>query len=275
MYPKATSNAQKSPFYAVFMAFFELMHREGMTPAVDTDIMEDLDNLTNKIEIGQKHIKSEDRRSNIKITKGLIREHFVKADVAALAHGPGLLLDFENSIRRSRTETTRYEFKQGLLRLDDQKTPDAQILQTITETICGIANAGPEADGFLYVGIADKAADAERVKQLYGVDAVKFDHVAIVGVDREAKQLSIELDKYMRQIEDGIRQSGLTDPLKTQVLTALDVLTYKNMAVVRIRIPKQKQVSFVGDDCFIRVGSSTQKATAPQISAVTNAFAKQ
>jgi len=100
VYPKPTSNAQKSPFYAVFMAFFELMQRESMTPAVGVDIMKQLENLTNKIEIGQKHIKSNDRRSNIKITKGLIRDHFVKADVASLAHGPGLLIDFENSIRR-------------------------------------------------------------------------------------------------------------------------------------------------------------------------------
>lgn len=274
VYPRPTSNAQKSPFYAVFMAFFELMHREGMTPAVGVDIMKSLANLANKIEIGQKHIKSEDRRSNIRITNGLIRNHFVKADAAALSHGPSLLIDFENSIRRSRTETTRYEFKQGLLRLDDQRTPDPQIIQTIVDTICAISNVGPEADGFVYVGIADKADDGERVRQLYKIEPIKFDHVSIVGIDREAGQIGIELDKYMRKIEDGIRQSALTDPLKTHVLTGLDVLSYKGMSVVRIRVPKQKHVSFVADDCFIRVGSSTQKATAPQIAAVSSSFAR-
>src|SRR5271165_1364002 len=109
------------------MAFFELMHREGMSPVNGTDIMAQIKNLANKIEIGQMHIKSGDRLSNIKITKGLIRDHFVKQDAAAFAHGPGLLIDFENSIRRSRTETPRYEFKQGLLRLDEKKTPDPTI----------------------------------------------------------------------------------------------------------------------------------------------------
>jgi hypothetical protein len=201
VYPKATSNAQKSPFYAVFMAFFELMYRETMRPAVDVDIMQQLTNLTNKIEIGQKHIKSEDRRSNIKITKGLVRDLFVKVDVAALAHGPELLIDFENSIRRSRTETSRYEFKQGLLRLDNQRTPDPDIIQTISESVCAIANVGPDLDGFLYVGIADKAADSDRVKELYKIQPVKFDHISIVGVEREAAHLGIPLDKYMRRIE--------------------------------------------------------------------------
>jgi hypothetical protein len=275
VYPKSTSNAQKSPFFAVFMAFFELMHRESMTPATDVDIMRTIKNLTNRIEIGQKHIKSEDRRSNIKITKGLLRDHFVKADVAALAHGPSLIFDFENSIRRSRTETSRYEFKQGLLRLDSKKGADPQIIGAILETICAVSNVGPDADGFIYVGVADTTADSDRVKALYQIEPVKFDHVSIVGVEREAKQLGIELDKYMRKIEDGVRQSQLTEPLKTQVLSSLDVVVYKGMSIVRIRVPKQQQASFLGDDCFIRVGSSTLKANAPQVAAVTATFAKQ
>jgi hypothetical protein len=274
VYPKPTSNAQKSPFYAVFMAFFELMHLEEMRPAVGVDIMASLDNLTNKIEIGQKHIKSEDRRSNIKIAKGLIRDHFVKVDVATLAHGPGLLIDFENSIRRSRTETPRYEFKQGLLRLDDGKTADQNIFSVIVETLCGIANVGPEADGFLYLGIADKEADASRVQVIYGITPIKFDHVSIVGIEREAGQMGVALDKYMRRIEDEIRQSDLSDPLKTQVLSNLDVVTYKGLSVVRIRVPRQSQISFVGDECFIRIGSSTHKAKGPQIAAVSGSFVK-
>jgi predicted HTH transcriptional regulator len=142
------------------------------------------------------------------------------------------------------------------------------------ETVCAISNTGPEADGFVYIGIADKAADGDRVRQLYKTEPIKFDHVSIVGVEREAKQLGIPMDRYMRRIEDGMRQSGLTDPLKTQVLSALDVVTYKGLSVVRIRVPRQGRASFLGDECFIRVGSSTHKATGPQIAAISNSFAK-
>ena len=186
-----------------------------MRPAPGYDIMASLNNLTNHIEIGQKHIKSEDRRSNVRIAKGLIRDLFVKVDVATLAHDPGLLIDFENSIRRSRTETVRYEFKQGILRLDEAKSPDPKILDVVNETICAIANAGPDADGFLYLGIADTDIDAERIKTLYGFTPPKFDHVSIVGIDREARQLGGTLDNYMRRIEDAIRHSALSEPLKT------------------------------------------------------------
>jgi hypothetical protein len=275
VYPKPTSNAQKSPFYAVFMAFYELIFKESLTPGSNNKIMEALKDLTNRIEIDQKHIKSEDRQNNIKVTKGLIRDQFTAADVAALRHGPSLVFDFENSIRRSRTETARYEFKQGLLRLAEPRSVDPNIIQTVLEAICGIANVGPDADGFLYIGIADKPADAERVLELYRVEPVKFDHVQIVGVDREAKHLGLGIDKYMRLIEDGITKSDLSNPLKTNVLTSLDVVSYKGLDVVRIRIPRQAQPTFLGDECFLRSGSSTKRATGPQIAAISKLFATQ
>jgi hypothetical protein len=82
------------------------------------------------------------------------------------------------------------------------------------------------------------------------------------------------LDRYMRTIEDAIRQSALSDPLKTQVLSNLDIVTYKDLSIVRMRVPRQTQISFVGDDCFIRIGSSTHMAKGPQIAAVTASFAK-
>ncbi len=273
VYPKPTSNAQKSPFFAVFMAFFELMHGESMVPAEGVDVMASLENLTDRIEIGQKHIKGEDRKNNIRVTKGLLRDHFVKVDVAALTHGPSLLFDFENSIRRSRTETSRYEFKQGFVRLDNERTDDPDILRVIVETACAIANVGPDADGFIYIGIADKAADADRITHLYGVEPVQFEQVSVVGVGREAKYKGLSLDRYMRIIEDGIRQSAMSEPLKTQVLSSLDVINYKGADVVRVRVPKQAQPSYVGDDAFIRIGSSTHKATSPQLGAVFASFA--
>lgn len=272
VYPKPTSNAQKSPFFAVFMAFHELMFKETMTPAKDNKIMVALKDLANRIEIGQKHIRSEDRQNNIKVTKGLIRDQFTAIDVAALSHGPGMIFDFENSIRRSRTETARYEFKQGLLRLDDKRQQDPGIVRTILETICGIANTGPDADGFLYVGIADKPADAKRVEALDGIVAIAFDHVKIVGIGREAIKMGVALDNYIGIIVKGITTAGLTDPLKTNVLTSLDVITYKGLEVVRIRVPRQSQPSFLDQDCYLRVGSSTIKATGPQIAAVSKLF---
>ncbi|SED85750.1 DUF262 domain-containing protein [Bradyrhizobium erythrophlei] len=272
VYPKPTSNAQKSPFFAVFMAFHDLMFRQGLAPSNNAAILKSLNNLADRIQVGQKHIKTEDRRENIKVVSGLIREGFSRRDVAALSHGPGLVFDFENSIRRSKTETSRYEFKQGIVRLDSDRKIDQDLLEAVICTISAIANLGPELDGFLYLGIADKASDAERIVKLDSVKPVRFEHVDVVGIDREAKLLKLSMDKFMRILEDAISKSKLGDPLKTQVLSAMDVVTYKGFSVVRLRIPKQTSPTFVGNDCYRRVGSSTKLATGPEIAAITKQF---
>jgi predicted HTH transcriptional regulator len=143
------------------------------------------------------------------------------------------------------------------------------------ETICGIANVGPDADGFLYIGIADKPADANRIRELDEIEPIKFDLVEIVGIEREAKQRGISVDKYMRILQDGIELSELSEPLKTNILTSLDLLSYKGLQVVRIRIPRQTQPTFLGEECFLRVGSSTKKATGPQIAAASKLFSQK
>lgn len=272
VYPTATSNAQKSPFFAVFMAFFDLMIKESMFPNDSKKIMVCLNNLTNKIEVGQKQTKAADRKTNINVAKGLIRDEFIKKDMAAFQHGPGVVLDFENSISRSKTETSRYEFKQGFLRLDDSRKMDDSILATILETICAIANVGPDSGGYLYIGIADKDQHAKRIEELDGVQAVKVRHVSVVGVEREAKILGKSLDDYVRILTGHIQGSKMDEPLKTMMATSVDSITYKGLEVVRVRVPAQTKMSFIGDESFFRTGSETKKATGPQIAALAEKF---
>ena len=165
--------------------------------------MKCLNNLADRIQVGQKHIKTDDRKDNVSVVKGLVRGGFTKEDVPVLGHGPGLIFDFENSLRRSKTETSRYEFKQGL-RLDDDRQVDKPFMESLCQTMSAIANLGPDADGFVYLGIADNSKDTARVVELDGVIPIRFEHVDIVGIDREAKALGRPLDRYMRALEDAI-----------------------------------------------------------------------
>ena len=96
------------------MAFFRLIIREAKQPVDPAKILAALSNLAAKLETGSHHATSSDRQNNIDLTVGLIQQHFVQKEPPLLSHGPGLALDFENSLRRSKIETPRYEFKQGL-----------------------------------------------------------------------------------------------------------------------------------------------------------------
>lgn len=272
VYPTPTSNAQKSPFYAVFMAFYDLIIKEGMYPDDNKKIMGALNDLTKKIEVGQKQVKADDRVSNVNVVKGLVRDYFVKKDLSSFTHGPGVLLDFENSISRAKTETSRYEFKQGFLRLSGAREVDPGIFRTIIETICAIANVGPDADGFIYIGVADRREHAVKITQLDGVTPVALRHVSVVGVEREAKVLGKGLDGYQRMLEDAVKASAISEPLKTMMGTSIDTISYRGLEVIRIRVPRQKAASFVGDDAFYRLGSATHRATGPQIAAIVTKF---
>ncbi|MGL5082681.1 MAG: AlbA family DNA-binding domain-containing protein [Microcoleaceae cyanobacterium] len=238
--------------------------------------MEALSDVHGSLKQTSKAVNVKDRKNNVNKIKGLVDEYFVKKEPPVLRHGPGLALDLENSIRRSLIETSRYECKQGLLSLSNQRDLDQELLQRILQTICGIANSGPDGDGYLFIGVADKEKDAERVKMIDQVEPYEINGRYIVGVDREAKALGIDLEQYTDILLNSIRNSELSDPLKTQILAKFDTIqitkAHQVFSVIRITILAQVGISYLGDDAFVRSGSSTKKATAKEIASICELF---
>ncbi|WP_257136885.1 DUF262 domain-containing protein [Streptomyces sp. gb14] len=253
------SNPIRTPFYAIFMAFFELIIKQQKSPDDYAAIVSSLRNVGPRLKTGRHYISTEDRVSNIDTVTGLIQRHFVAKVPPVFGHGPGLALDFENSLRRSRIETSRYEFKQGLLRLDDKRRWDDSIVGRLAETICGIANVKPGVDGYLYLGVADSQRDADRIRQLDSIGPVLVGSHHVVGIEREARIKKVSLDNYVQRFVNQIAQAGLSDPLATQILSNIDTIEYKGLSVIRIVIPGQSELSYCNDAVFIRRGSSTEQ----------------
>ncbi|HJK90585.1 MAG TPA: DUF262 domain-containing protein [Polyangiaceae bacterium LLY-WYZ-15_(1-7)] len=259
VHPKAGSNPIKTAFYAVFMAFFDLCVKQRKTPGPPTDVWGALRNLQAHLEISAGAIRAEQRRRNVSITKGLVQDHFVDAEPPALEHGHGVAIELENALRRSRIETAAFECKQGLLSLGPNRDVSDGLLDRIVETLCGIANIGPDADGGLFIGVCDNEADKRRVEQLDGIQAAQIASRFVVGVDREAAIQGIGLEGYIQQIATHIKNSGLSEPLKSDVLSKLDCATYRGLSVVCLWVPGQTQASSVNDAVFVREGPSTLK----------------
>jgi Schlafen, AlbA_2 len=238
-------------------------------------IMSALKNLHDDMIKTAHYAKTEDRVKNIDKTTGLIQKYFVHKEPPALQHGPGLALDFENSLRRSSIETSRYEFKQGILRLSPERALDVDLFPRLIQTICAIANVGPDAPGFIYVGVADKEADGQKIELLDKVTPLRVGQRFVVGIDREVKILKVKTDDYIQKIITAIRASVLSEPLKTQVLTRIDVVTYRELTIIRIKIPTQNEVSFVGNDSFVRQNSGTIKVEGKVLLALNALFQKQ
>lgn len=263
----------KAPLYAIFMACFDLIVREQKTPVDSAAIVSALRELAGRLQTGAHYETTENRVHNINLTKGLIQPHFATRVPPAFGHGPALALDLENAIRRSKIESSRYEFKQGILRLHTTRQIDVSMQERLVETVCGIANLGPCYDGNVFIGIADKKQDSDKIVALDRIMPRQVGGHFIVGVEREAVILNVSLDEYVRRIVAVFQQSDLTEPLKGQLLGGFDAITVHGLTVVRILIPKQTSMSFVGNRAFDRHGSSTVEVTGQQLVAVSRRFA--
>lgn len=265
-------NPVKESFFSIFMAFFHLIVKEEKSPADNAQIVLALKDLQKKMTSTANYSVTSDREKNINLTIGLIQKHFVKKDPPVLRHGSGLALDFENSIRRAKIESNRYECKQGFFDLSNNRKLNENLYDEIIQTICAIANIGPEEDGYLFIGVADKEGDAERIKLLDKIEYKTINQRYIVGIDRELKILKGNLDDYINKLMGKISKSELTEPLKSQVLSQLDVIDYKNMTILRLRIPKQKEISFIEKSSYIRENSKTIELDGPKLISISKLF---
>ncbi len=71
---------------------------------------------------------------------------------------------------------------------------------------------------------------------------------------------------------DQIKQSQLSEPLRTQVLGKCDTVEYRGLSIVRFIIPAQTDVSSIGDKIFVREGSSTVEAKGVKVVSVSKLF---
>jgi hypothetical protein len=259
VHPDAGSNPVKTAFFAVFFAFFQLYAAKKMSPAEPAAIMKAIADLQGKLEVAAGQMRSEPRQKNIDVTLGLIQKHFVKREPPVLDHGAGSAIPFENAIRRSRIESSAFECKQGLLRLDHKRTADVDLVEKIVETICGIANIGPDSSGAVFIGVADKKPDRDRIVELDNIVASEISSRYVVGIDREVVVMKSSIEKYKRNIVDKIAKSGLSEPVRSAVLAKIDCIVYRGHSVVCIWVPPQKGYSSVSDVVFIREGSSTKE----------------
>src|SRR4029077_7923166 len=105
--------------------------------------------------------------------------------------GAGPVLQIENCLRRSQIENSRYETKRGFLNLGGSREWNGDLEKRILQTVCGMANLADHGD--IFIGVADDIQDANRVQALDGVTPIQIGSRYVVGVEREAAALNIEV----------------------------------------------------------------------------------
>ncbi|MBS2770358.1 ATP-binding protein [Anoxybacillus rupiensis] len=209
------------------------------------------------------------RRTNIKSIKGIIKDYFKDnpLDPVALTGST----EFENLLKKSATEASSYDFKQGFHRLDDSKKFDSKAFEKVLETICAMANLGKNKVGYIIIGVCDKEDDARRIKQLYNIDSVKVGKYHVTGIEHEAG-FHINIDKYHQFISERIHTSRLSDHIKIRVASNITSLVYKKKVVFIIRVESGDEPCFLENNMYKRIGAQTIPVTGKEVLQIGKLF---
>lgn len=273
IFEKRTTNPFPSVFAVLFIALHETFVKDKKLISDYECAKKSLNNLVSRIESGRKAGSPGERRKNIATAKALLGDCLIDADGTQHIYGSQSTVDIQNALRRSEAEHSRYELKQGLLSLSDDRKRDGKVVNKVIKTICAIANNGPGCSGQIIIGVADKEADKKRISEIDGVDGKRIGRKYVVGVKREADVLGITIEQYYSQWKEAIRNSGLSGSVRDSVLSNMDYNEFYGLGVITITIPPQCEMSYVGEETFLRSGDDTLKAeTAQQIASIAKRF---
>jgi hypothetical protein len=225
----------------------------------------------NRIQTSRGSTSVAERQQNINTMKGILSPHTVVAEGRSLYDNQSAT-DIDDAIRRSNIEAPHYELKQGLLRLDDSKSLDPNMLDKLIATACAIANNGPGRSGTILIGVADDEQDARRIETLYGVAARSVGPKYVVGIKREADALDEPMEKYFGRIKNAFANSALSEPLRGAVLASMSHNDYFSLGIIAINVPPQTEAASVGDQVFVREGDSTVEVTGAAMMQVARRF---
>ena len=256
LFTKSTNNAFPAIFAALVIAFHEVLIGGKKQISNYSGVKSAITKLDSRIDTGRGSTTVTERRKNIDAVKGLLGTHIVDSDLSGVYSNQSVA-DIDAAIRRSEIELPDYEFKQGLLTLGPKREPQSGFLPKIVKTICAIANNGPGRGGTLIVGVSDKATDTKKIITLDSVTPRKVGHRDVVGVRREMTILGEDAETYFSRWKNGIKNSGLSSPLKEEVLSSMSFHDYFGLGVIIISIPPQTSPSYVDSDIYMRSGDDT------------------
>jgi len=264
IFKRRSTNPFPAVFTVLYIAFHELLIKDRMIISDYDGVRKSIVDLSERIEIGRSASSPAERRKNIDTVKGLIRNSFVKSEKTDHIYGKHSTVDIEGIIRRSEIELANYELKQGMLTLSDPRKIDENAVSKIINTICAIANNGPNNIGKILIGVTDKEQDTKRVSALDKIDPKKIGGRDIVGIDREARLIRKSKEGYFSIWRDSIKNSELSSHLKDSVLSNIDYHSFYGLGLIVITIPSQKEPSYVGEKLYWRSGDSTEEAKTPK-----------
>lgn len=260
IFTKKNTNSFPSVFTVTLMAFHNLFVKQGMRISNYDGVKEALTNVDKRINASRGATTPVERQKNVDTIRVIIEKCFLHHGNANDIYENHSSSDIDVAIRRSEVELNNYELKQGIVRLANPRTIDDEAMAKILATITAIANNGKDRAGKIILGVTDKSADVARVRSLDNIEPRKVSKRFVVGINREARALNKTVEQYYGIVRDRIKNSAISEPLKSGVLSSIDYNSFFSLGVIVLTVPPQKSLSFYGDDVYWREGDTTMKA---------------
>lgn len=265
------STTQECPRYyqAVFLAFYELMFVDQMKISDRAALFEQLRNTGNtviKVTEGGRWA-AHSRKNSIEDLKAILLRHFEPSLEKIEANA--WVTEINNILTSSSTEQSFYDFKQGIIRLDESNEVDIDSVRKIVQTCVAISNIGKKSEGFILIGVSDTELCSQKIKDIYGIDSIPVNGFHINGIDAEALRKYNKLDVYFSRLKQLIEGFDFETSLKQQILKDIMLCKYHDRHIIKITIKSVGKVCQFDNGFYLRQGTSTKHlVNADEISAL-------
>lgn len=200
---------------------------------------------------------SNNREKGITVIKGFLEKNCTRRNDVdpALSNG---VTKIKTILSRSVTENTNYDFKIGFHRLYEQGEFDENCLYKILRTLTAMANQGKESIGYVIIGIADDAEDAQKFSSYYSEKTLQYKNFYICGIQKEANKYG-NIEAYRNFIEDKIKRNTYMEERYTkQILRHIDFVKYQDRAVIIMRLENEGEAIKFDGNYYERQGTKTE-----------------
>ncbi len=216
---------------------------------------------------------SDHRQKQVNAFVGVIQKQFKKSKQSDPAN-VHWVSQLEALLSQSMTEQSAYDFKQGFLTLDGNRSFDQKSFEKILKTCVAISNLSPIAKGYVLVGIADNESTAKQVHKLDKEKPLSKFNFFVTGVEREAKHLGKSLDQFFPEIIAKIKTSNVSQPLKEHLVREIKLVRYYDKSIVVFDVSAQEDPSSLASEYYSREGPSLSKLTPEDYPNLFKRFAK-
>lgn len=264
-------------FQVVFLAFYKLLIEEGMEVVDKKSILENLDKAgdkTIKLAAGGGNWSAREKQTQINALYGVLINCFRKSETNDPARNQWITR-FENILMQSSTEQTLYDFKAGLHALTEtQNELNQETFSKIIKTLTAMANTLPGATGYCILGVAENKASADRFKEVYKADFVRYASFYVTGINAEAAAYHGDIDKYFIKLTQLIKNEPISERDKDNISRNIATVNYFDKTVIILKVESGEIPSVYDDKYYVRHGSNINIVEPANFSELFKRFQK-